>query len=138
MSMNSRHRKAEATYRSRKIVDLGDGSFVIQGRPMRKGGRAPSHHIQPHPQTKSLTCSCQGFDEFGCCKHTRAIENFVAERKSKVGPRSPSGPRYRATRPLLSYARAHALSVQLEEQVLIPAASGADHKLCTDPETPSS
>jgi hypothetical protein len=85
MSMTSRQRKAEATYRSRKIVDLGDRSYLIRGRKLRKGGRAPSYHLQPHPQTAVLTCPCEGFDENGYCRHTLAVEKYIAEGEPKVG-----------------------------------------------------
>ena len=109
--ISSRKRKAIVAYLTRKIIDMGDGSYLIQGRKLRKGGRAPSFIIQPNHDTGELECQCEGFAELFECKHMGALKKFLIEGEPKVGYDNlddtkratypQDGPRYRMARRVL-------------------------------------
>jgi Transposase DDE domain len=112
--MTSRQRKVLVAYLNRKIIEMPDGSYVIQGRKLRNGGRAPTHVVQPDVETGDLKCGCEGFQETFDCKHVGAVTKWRAEGEPKVGyddlddtkrPTYPQdGPRYRMARRILMRA----------------------------------
>ncbi len=82
---NSRKRKALVTYLNRTIVDLGNDSYLIQGRKLRKGGRAPSFVVAPDVETGEIACPCEGFKENLACKHMGALKKYLTDGAPKVG-----------------------------------------------------
>jgi len=109
--ISSRQRKVLVAYLDRRIIEMPDGSFVVQGRRKKRGGREPSYALHVDPETNGLVCTCEGYREQFSCKHVGAVEKFQKEGEPKVGydhlddskraTYPQDGPRYRMARRVL-------------------------------------
>lgn len=73
--MRSLERKAILAYLKRRIVQLDDSTFVVNGR-YHKGRRGLAQTVTMDDDG-TLNCGCEGFNEAGHCKHTGAVKRYL-------------------------------------------------------------
>lgn len=124
INMRSRERKKLLAYLDRSIIELGDGTYVVQGR-RKKGQRRGRPVVVILDEDGKLSCPCEGFGENAYCSHTGAVQKHL-EKGARPGPYEHIDESKRPT-----YPRDYVIE-RIAKRIMLDVLPGVIHDLAND------